>query len=129
MSSADEDKDRARVMLGTIAQVSVRHLLVKLEDIDLVECDACSAKPGSPLLCPACLRNRSSIHLLKARVRVLESYVAKHQIRIGTVRDALAAAAYVCEGVAAAPDRPETVAPKYARSVAKQCRRALDGSS
>ena len=49
--------------------------------------------------------------------------------RLGIMRDALEAAAYVCEGVAVAPNRPETVAPSYARSVAKQCRRALEPHS
>lgn len=51
--------------------------------------------------------------------------VAELETERGIMRDALDAAAYVCEGVARAPARPEHVHPKYARSVAGQCRRAL----
>jgi len=32
------------------------------------ECDACRAKPGSPVLCEACLHNRGMVHDLKERL-------------------------------------------------------------
>jgi hypothetical protein len=51
--------------------------------------------------------------------------VSELQNRIALMRDALDDAAYICERVAAAPARPETSAPSYARSVAWQCRRVL----
>lgn len=35
---------------------------------DFIECEACNAKPGSPLLCPACLNNRAAIGRLQAIV-------------------------------------------------------------
>jgi hypothetical protein len=35
------------------------------------ECEACRAKPGSPLLCPPCLHNRTAIADLKERIKEL----------------------------------------------------------
>ena len=32
--------------------------------MDFVECEICSAKPGSPVLCNACYTNRKTISLL-----------------------------------------------------------------
>ena len=33
---------------------------------DFAECASCAAKPGSPILCPACLHNRATINQLRA---------------------------------------------------------------
>ena len=38
-----------------------------IDDCQFVECDACRAKPGSPVLCQSCLANRNAIDVLRAR--------------------------------------------------------------
>lgn len=39
---------------------------IRPEDlIEFVECDACHAKPGSPVLCGGCIYNRDLIEQLK----------------------------------------------------------------
>jgi hypothetical protein len=35
-----------------------------MEKIEFVECDTCRAKPGSPILCGGCLKNRETISKL-----------------------------------------------------------------
>ncbi len=35
---------------------------------DFMECKTCKAKPGTPVLCPSCLANRSTIERLRAVV-------------------------------------------------------------
>jgi hypothetical protein len=39
---------------------------MKIEEADLkfIECDACAAKPGAPMLCAGCLQNRLVIEQL-----------------------------------------------------------------
>ena len=32
-----------------------------------MECDVCASKPGTPLLCPACINNREVIHRLAGK--------------------------------------------------------------
>lgn len=44
-------------------------------DDEARECTACSSKPGSPTLCPACWHNRGLVGLLKERVRKLDGQV------------------------------------------------------
>ena len=41
--------------------------MIKIEERDLkfIECDACAAKPGTPMLCAGCLQNRLVIEQLK----------------------------------------------------------------
>ncbi len=39
--------------------------------MEFVECEACKAKPGTPLLCESCLANRQVISTLTARVAEL----------------------------------------------------------
>lgn len=36
-----------------------------MKDLKFTECDACSAKPGSPTLCLGCLHNRNVIERLR----------------------------------------------------------------
>jgi hypothetical protein len=36
-----------------------------------MECSICSAKPGSPTLCPSCLRNRYRMESLQAELRLV----------------------------------------------------------
>lgn len=36
-----------------------------MPDLDFQECAACAAKPGAPVLCPACLHNRDVIYALQ----------------------------------------------------------------
>jgi hypothetical protein len=53
--------------------MNIRHRLASRADQfdqgDFVECDACSAKPGSPELCAGCLANRHTIGLLRRALR------------------------------------------------------------
>lgn len=39
---------------------------------DFVECETCRAKPGMPVLCDGCLRNRQLITLLKRKIKKLK---------------------------------------------------------
>lgn len=39
-------------------------MLSKAKGLQFAECDACRAKPGSPILCRGCLHNRHIIELL-----------------------------------------------------------------
>ncbi len=43
--------------------------LYDVENLEFVECDTCRAKPGSPVLCGGCLRNRFVISALKERIK------------------------------------------------------------
>ncbi len=38
---------------------------------EFVECDSCRAKPGTPVLCNGCLRNRATIEALKPSAPVV----------------------------------------------------------
>lgn len=46
--------------------------------IDFAECEACSKKPGAPVLCPSCLHNRQLAMILedfwKVTTKVVEQY-------------------------------------------------------
>lgn len=42
----------------------------KLYNLNFVECSTCATKPGSPILCDACLHNRQVIETLKAMARI-----------------------------------------------------------
>jgi hypothetical protein len=53
--------------------------------LEFVECDTCRAKPGSPLLCDGCLRNRFVISTLKERCK-LESATKKFRERYHKAR-------------------------------------------
>jgi hypothetical protein len=36
-----------------------------MSDYDVTYCQICESKPGSPVLCPACLANRDAIYALR----------------------------------------------------------------
>jgi hypothetical protein len=42
-----------------------------VKDLEFTECDACAAKPGAPVLCAGCLRNRALIEQLRNSLRIL----------------------------------------------------------
>lgn len=49
---------------------------------DFMECDACRAKPGSPLLCAACLHNRNLFHCMRQSIIAVEGYKARSVARL-----------------------------------------------
>ena len=68
----DEKEDDGPDVSELLGDVVRRHPLVKPEGVEFIECDTCSAKPGSSVLCVGCQRNRAAVNLLKARVALLE---------------------------------------------------------
>jgi hypothetical protein len=43
-----------------------------MKDVRFKECEPCSKKPGSPVLCPSCLHNRQLIEEYQKLLRLLE---------------------------------------------------------
>ena len=63
---------------GELQSIAQEIMIVKTKidgierEIDLgefVECETCAAKPGSPPLCPSCLKNRETIGVLRGAVK------------------------------------------------------------
>ena len=44
----------------------------RADDTAFVECESCSKKPGSPILCDGCLRNRIRMSRLRERLAECE---------------------------------------------------------
>jgi len=43
--------------------------LMDLLKMEFMECESCSTKTGSPVLCPSCLQNRKQTDALKEYIR------------------------------------------------------------
>jgi len=53
-----------------------------IDSPEFAECASCAAKPGSPILCPACLHNRATINGLRAeRETLIKIYVLAARLR------------------------------------------------
>jgi len=80
-----------------------------MSNVSFAECAACVAKPGSPLLCPACLHNRATINELHAEHEALiKVYVLAARLRTFPVpfddHFALVGAVDECRSVLEGPD-------------------------
>lgn len=63
-----EHRNEFVLVLPSAAPRSYRDISEK----DFVECAACAAKPGSPVLCTSCLTNRATISRLRERIAKLD---------------------------------------------------------
>jgi hypothetical protein len=53
-----------------------------IETPEFAECASCAIKPGSPVLCPACLHNRATINQLRAeRAALTKVYAVVARLR------------------------------------------------
>ncbi len=69
---------------------------------DFRECEACAAKPGSPMLCSGCLANRALIECLQAEVVAYAGHVT---LEVDLGRMGIRGLASLRQAVAHGPER------------------------
>lgn len=53
-----------------------------MEELEFMECESCSQKPGSPTLCPSCLHNRRAIDKLSLELKKKKKLIKKIHIAL-----------------------------------------------